>query len=409
MNRQLHIEDGVNSHVWERLPQERGSVREQVVDTLWKKTLDLARPKESVADYVENELAWDLDMQKLLRVPRRFKDLTEVLATPVENVPMFYIRSEDNQAFAGMSGVFPTWIVYRDKPEAWKLFVYTGGWSSLTFNSDSSEKILDYYNEEVHRIKQEFGLQSIKTGFSIWEWIKGNNYCLVADTWSQNAFYVYDLNWFWDPTTHISWEDWDNEEIRIYNWIRSRNLFPAWNCPIIELAEKDGVWYFLQYLKTQNTQYADFNINEIPKDYIEADFIRGITPSWGIELTIYNAHHYHEESRPSPTWFYVTNGTNKHPQFRFDIERMTSEVDVVLLWATDEWIDNYGGILNVALYHYGRSMIHKPKLFLILWKSGWYSRDGKFDQVTPRNTEEWISIVVHIISDGKRAIIKRVK
>jgi len=357
-------------------------------------TADLSRlngqPKRTIANYVE---------QNGILVPKRFDTLAELRRFCSNGIA----RSEHTIEYEGASGLL-------DSP-----------WLSELKDIDNEEEILEKeLNGDYTRACIEFYCEYLgisiedfreEISFSFWEYVPGFFVNVIADSAIKDRVHVmssgkgevyYSLvqgekiseNFL----SRLSSEQ-ESEIIkwaRMYREINSFDHFDSNHCPVIELkkAFEDGKTYFLQYHRTRDFSPPDFVLDRQKRsDEVEAMFVRGKTQKGGIdqEVTVF----YRDEDYVVSDEETASFGS-KLDQF----DEVMNRKRKLRLIRRDDSIKAY--LARHTDDHGTRSELFKPEISAVVEPFSLFS------------FEEWKhfihnggSINVHVESDGKRCLVRR--
>lgn len=382
-----------------------------------------------------------------IQVPRIFQSIDSWLNWLVEQPKWkwhgIYLRSEhprDGEVNA-RSGILDSLQIsylseiWTDDPH----FYISGLWSFL-----DRQTLLDdihwAYHENQKKKCEKSWYDISKLSFSIWEYIPGDNYTVVADKNLPWYFFIHPIS-VTDRgirTKRIPEAHADNREkklIDLYKSIQVTNKFGS--TPIIEMQLKyDYSWewdnilktewepYFLQALQTYDGTHSDWSLDrEREPDEQEADFVRWVTPKEGIEvdIEIIPPWAYHRSADLSQEWDTVvkydgfsidTYAYSQEGRIQKFVERIVSNKDEQICIV---WFDKNSGysweqdnFLDMLTMHAGVSVLHKPKLTLVIPNHILYTWWGVRESylVDEDHTYWFWSVRIRITSDGKKAFFK---
>lgn len=354
------------------------------------------QPKKTIADYVE---------ENRILVPRRFKSLRKAKKSGLHII----IRSEHPQDYDGASGLL---------------------WSP-DLNEDLKSKNEKKIKKEVvetaqPRISEYCSLLNIsekkfinEISFSYWEIIEGYNRAVIADSAIKGKYHIicegvspanytiFDngkINSFCNKLPSELEEDLP-KIIELYEEIRNLDKFDSNHCPIMEFQSSidNGKVrnFFLQYHRTRDFEPSDFVIERGPeKNEVKSRVVRGKTPPEGINvkailvygfesLDCYNNWKLSEQEDARMTY------THNRP---FS-EIMSRRRKVNLI--------DYKSLKHI-LTHFLKSTLFKPELSIINSKELYTQEEYSLMLKNARETKTNQTIDFHVISDGRKAYIKRI-
>lgn len=370
------------------------------------------QPKKTIADYVE---------QNGMLVPRRFSSLNEARAS---GLPIL-VRSEHPQDYDGASDL-----------------LFNTDLKNVLEKSDITEE-----NLKIELLKKEgphdpkwyiyvycslLGLDESKfideLSFSFWEKLSGYNRTVVADSSIKGRYHIttdivrelenYTL--FENGRILISAADKLTHEleerlkglIELYEQIRNLDRFDKNHCPLLEIQTIDGKNYFLQYHRTRDFNQAKFELDRDPKDdELEALFVRGATSPKGIEckVTITNPdpNMLLRKYTPYDKWRLpeIEDGSfDNHYNLMFS-EIMVRKRKIQIINGTS----SESVLWQTIVKHISRSKLFKPEVSIVIDRNSIVS-ENEFSKIeeTAKKTKENQYINLYVISDGRRAFVKRV-
>lgn len=383
------------------------------------------QPKKEIGDYVES--------QGIL-VPRRFASLSKAL----ESGKPFIARAEHLQDYAGVSNLFlsPEFDLYAleesKKPDPQGYCVF-GTDENKRFISDVLTPLRHMTQDQFEDVVKRFTIDHTTgvsmyckfmgipleaflgdTSYSYWELLGGRNRTIVADsaipgryhimtsatsdggygyTIVENGNIVKDSSWRLPPDLYTSIPSF----IDTYEAVRRLPRFDRNHCPIMEVQTVGETHYFLQYHRAADSSPSSFALERQPEEEFEASFVRGATPKDGLILRFILHTSFdvrdplvrEEEAGLDFTWNYT---------FR---EIMTRK-RVLNVLSEDSINDISRGI--AAKPHLGASELFKSPLCLALEKK---DRESFIQGFVGSYEEPIDQFNVHVISDGRRAYIKR--
>ncbi|MBI5391182.1 hypothetical protein HZB02_06860 [Candidatus Woesearchaeota archaeon] len=422
--------------------------------------LDLAalagmQPKKNIVRYLA---------EQGISTPKIFDCLDEAIASGKD----ILVRSEHPHEFNRVSGLFSSLsldhsslansktdqslqqaFVKRNEQEGYAAKSYSKFWS----------------------MSQEDLLKDLS--YSLWEKLPGSNRCIVADSAIPYRYHIMasreDASFRYQSYAliehgkevfgnyHQSFRDWDQNiglwysqmiarhapdlipltgyvfsalnwvfakrQIRNPSWLlheyhemislyeRVRSLTDPNNCPVVEMQTVNGKHYVLQYHNGRDFQPAAFVLDRPPEEgEHEAVYVRGATPPEGLtcKTTIFHiAQINHDLSYPQ-----VHEASFLH-RGGIIAEQMARHTKVQFM---GNLLFNKDGTPNMAYEitnsHYARSGLIFPEVALGIPMDRIISREEVSALIhrahQPGQTEDTF-ITVHVISDGRKAYVKRVE
>lgn len=390
------------------------------------------QPKKIVGDYVES--------QGLL-VPRRFSSLDTALGSGMP----FIIRSEHPFEYADASGLLKSFIINEGKIEENKVRAIEGRKSNYAsydmrywwqkefeaisrIGSASQEELekdfVEISSDDIENYCGLLGLdvETFKHGvsFSYWEFLGGYNRTIVADSAIKGRYHIFSIT---DTTPHTpNYTIFDNGTVNSLPWslpneleigldkvvsfyenIRGLRNFDANHCPLIEFQTVNGENYFLQYHRTRDFKEPTFQLNRGLEDgEVKASLVRGATPENGV---VVNTAIYHARNKIEP----------EDAAFNFNLnsafnEVMSSRRQVQFVSLDPPYVTLEGVALELVVKHRPKSIMFKPEVTVVLNRQELLSMD-ELDSITNKmiETEMTQKIPFQVISDGKKAYVKRIR
>lgn len=372
------------------------------------------QPKRTIADYVE---------ANGILVPRRFDSLEEARDSGLKII----CRSEHHQDYDGVSGLLESPCLENE-------------FSDVRTEDELKKKVFEK-DEELKRqasepkINKYCSLLKIdpdafrnEISYSFWEKLGGLNRKIVADSAVKGRYHIVtwqDLPVF--PDERYCYTVFENGRIarrfphevtgklltldcqsviKLYEAVRNLGRFDSNHCPILEVQTTHGKDYFLQYHRARDFDLAQFSLDRKPEaDEIESLFVLGATSPEGIKCSATVL--YAAQVGDSP-WKLVHEDASfdSHDEQVFS-ELMVRKRKVQLIPVT--------GSLDFTLAklacHLGCSKVFKPEVSVFFGEdANLYSPEERrvfFEkaQKTGRNQ----SIGLYVISDGRKAYVKRIK
>ncbi|NDK19672.1 hypothetical protein GW819_02440 [Candidatus Gracilibacteria bacterium] len=372
------------------------------------------RPKFDIAQYVSS--------QNIL-VPRHFSDIDEALDSILDR-SILILRSEHPQDYDGRSGDLPSWEIHKKEGE--KFEVYSEG--QKTSNSGKNiDTIMLLYSRELKKVCTDIGIDPEQVSYSVWEYIPGDNYAIVADMGVLGRYHIYEkkqsagkLYKVLDIDKNDKIPSLYQELISQYEKVRNFERFDPKNCPIMEFQHSCNIQneqeiYFLQYLRTRNQNICDWKLDrEMELGEIKARFVRGVTPPEGIimpfdteqlrfdvslnEFCQYPQKHNEGYVLSSNTASLSRNNNTLNASIESLVQGYKA-ICMVIDRATEAVAQ--GDIWKILQDHTGRSFIHKPEISLAINHD-----DGKI--LFPGLNRIKEHAYIRVVSDGDNAFLKRV-
>lgn len=408
------------------------------------------KPKEDIARYVES--------QGIL-VPKRSSTLKEVLASGRD----FIIRSEHPQDYSGASGITESLVIKIDEIEKAKLKAQKlpDGIDWYKEDGKSGLSLYDFGNSIIANLDR-FGQGKIenaikklsgpfiklysdlinekptdvenKIGFSYWELIHGKTQVVVADSAIENKYHIFQNDISGLSRFYYNYSVYENgieqksvtfgkdqsgidnplELISFYESVRNLPLFDSNNCPTIEMVSDKNETYFLQYLKGRDFKPVEFVLDKpLGKKQVEASFVRGATGPNGIVCDTkfwYSASGLDVELEDEDASF------DFHWNSVFS-ELMTPRRKVQFSIAND--FNHF--IMKTIDTHLQKSKLFKPQVSILLTDENFlkifpeFKRPSRWRQKDTNTFLKRLGVTeyedfrakLHVVSDGRRAIVKR--
>lgn len=373
------------------------------------------KPKRTLGDYVE---------QNGIFVPKRFNSLDEARAS---GLPII-VRSEHQQDYDGVSGMlesltldrFPEEITDEQSLKEY-LFtrkVYDGG--CLNISEGSIKDYCTLLNLNVVNVMKE-------VSFSFWEHLRGFNRTIMADSAISNRYHIMTSNH--DKPRIYNYTIFEGGKIdrefimdlpsilkdglleltTSYEKVRNLPNFDNNHCPIMEFqTTSDGKNFFLQYHRARDFEPSRFKLERSLIDgEIEIPFVRGATSPKG---EVYRATTYYHGHMTHKEWTLQDENCSFDMHYRkMFTELMVRQRGLQLIPMS---ADNkpYFTLLGFVVEHKNRSQLFKPKVSMIinleLLKKYPEEISDWYEQV--KATGQNHSLNIYAISDGRRALIRRV-
>lgn len=390
------------------------------------------QPKAEIANYVES--------QGFL-VPKRFETLNAALSSGRP----FIIRAEHPQDYAGASGIVDSWVItdelrniafdalHSENSNQFYPQLHVNNARKLHQSTlvnihnlpqqDVEKNIIKYSNTSIkefcrlRNINQDFFESNIS--FSYWELVDGNLLKIIADSTIPKRFHVF-LSPQEGYSASAAYYMYDSEKERLffggqklrtsipnflerYKSISSLPKFSKAHTSVMEMTEKDGKIYFLQYLKSRPFSFSNFVLDnqQILKGGIEADWVRGATPSEGV---ICNTKFWYPNEAIDLSLSKEDSSFDFHHNFIF-AELMTEMRKVQFVMHTSlAMMPQYVSVRK----HLPVSKLFKPPVSVYLSRP---TLEKLVPELKDRNLPGELSdfsVKFHIVSDGNRAFIRRV-
>lgn len=354
------------------------------------------QPKAEIADYVESNG---------ILVPRRFETEKQARNSGLEII----CRSEHPQDYAGFSGLL-------NSPRL----------DNFGEMNKSSKKQLENYCILTGTSKEEFLSQ---LSYSFWERLEGDNCKVIADSSLKNRYHMFIRSAYFlvEDSRIISKFDTEGVEdpevakiINFYEQIRTLDRFDPNHCPVIEFQQVDRDLLFLQYHRIRDFEESTFSLNrEANSDEIECEFVRGVTSKDGVEVKCQVATYNNKLdiftgeienirllNKRSEAFFAV--GANPFPELVNEIQSRERIANFLtqMKYRCGENIDL--GFYMPIRGHDSISAIFKPQLGIAVPYDQLFTRDDVNTLYKKaKQTKEDQFVDVHVVSDGRKAFVKR--
>jgi hypothetical protein len=363
----------------------------------------LGQPKATITDYVK---------QNGILVPRRFATLAKAKASGLEIIA----RSEHLQDYNGASGLLgsPKLEHYPDVTSEEKL-------KENIFIKRIKRGPIGLYcrllGTDLNQFKQE-------VSFSFWEFLPGLNRSVIADSSVQNRYHVMTTfpetngcNYaifengkiekeFCNPLSELLKENL-GKLIETYESVRNLPRFDRNHCPIMEFQTVGSKDYFLQYHRTRDFEAAGFVLDRPPKKgEIKVPFVRGATSSKGMKckVTVYYAD-------PKGEWHFNTDNEDGSYDFHYNYSFSEIQARKRKVQLKDDNVCLDMSLLKVIAEHTQKSKIFKPQVSIIHNFDDVLLTGETYDDFLEQahSTGKNSCMNLYIISDGRKAYIKRLK
>ncbi|MBI2629935.1 hypothetical protein HYW76_02445 [Candidatus Pacearchaeota archaeon] len=364
------------------------------------------QPKRVIGEYVES--------QGIL-VPRRFMTLKEAR----ESGLLIIARSEHTQDYDGLSGLLRSPVLQGED------FGNVGSEEELKTKvlaepecgTSMHRQMCNFTKYDEDRFKAE-------TSFSFWEMLGGFNRTVVADTAIPDRHHVMTYlssegKWFFNyaivenssvaqefikPLTPELKEGLP-ALIEFYEKVRHLGRFDRQHCPIMEIQTVGDKNYFLQYLRTRDSQPATFRLERELKDgEIEAPFVRGATPSTGADykVTVYYAN--------QDSWGFELQGEDGSWDNHFNHVFSELQVRNRKIQMTSTRGDVWWELMKYVVHHLQKSKLFKPEVSVIANMEDFFVNGEDTSKIyqSTKNGQNY-SMMLNVVSDGKRCLMRRLK
>lgn len=354
------------------------------------------RPKKTIGDYVASQGIF---------VPRRFASLEEI--GEAEAFHNTLVRSEHPDEYGGPSGLLKTKKL-EDLVDVSD--------DAITRELINNPEIIETYCRLTGIDKFHFLAQ---VSFSFWELLRGYNRTIIADSAVKGKYHITTTDPENEKGSYSIYEDGKITNygyplpsavrrqvpalVEVYERVRHLPRFDQNHCPLMEFQTVGGENYFLQYHRTRDFKQARFSLDKTPRaNEVEAWFVRGVTPARGIRIKVL-VHSW--EGDDCRSWILPDEGGSLEIGEAEVVSEIMSRRRKVRIIETDELEEPlYATIKN----HLGRSQLFKPAVSMMIPKNKLLS-EGENETLWQRTirTRKNQYVHVHLISDGRRAYIRR--
>jgi hypothetical protein len=385
-------------------------------------------PKKTIADYVE---------QNGILVPQRFDSLAEGRKS---GKPIF-LRSEHPQDYNGMSGLLDSFSLTNSWYKAMDS-ISVDEVKQIFFEKSQNKHghPLYYYFCKFHGLDVDEFKKEIS--FSVWEELSGVNRTVVADSSIKGRYHIMSFKYeiprvinyciaengkvvrqfVFDLPKEL--ENGIEKLIDAYEKVRNLPRFDSNHCPIMEFQTVNDKNYFLQYHRTRDFSPSEFTLERaIQEGEIEVPFVRGATPMEGRnhKVTLYYA--------GSRDWSMIPE--DEDGSFDFHTNWIFS--DMQFKKRKLQAISDMTEIFYIVAQHHTKSQFFKPEISTIVppetvLKNNEVLCSGNFadgQKYSPRDPilksgetvfnfyEEAKKghntyMMLHLISDGRKAFVRRI-
>ncbi len=368
---------------------------------LWERSRLNGQPKRTIADYVE---------ANGILVPKKF----DTLAEAKKSGKQILLRSEHPQDYDGASGLFKSKTL-SELPD-------TNDEKMLRSELLKVEKEIffprvycSYLGLDLYQFLQDFS-------FSFWEKLDGINRAVVADSSIRGRYHIMTNSD--DNVSYIILENGKialstpmkdycsigelNELVFLYERVRNLDNFDSNHCPIMEFQTFSGRHYFLQYHRARNFEEKIFILNrELEDDEIQVDVVRGATPEEGFICKTTARYSAWESLGDYEKWSvseFEEGSFDMHYNYVFT-EIMTRRRRLQVLAPLDINVILFG----LAIEHTQRSQLFNPEVSIIVSRLERLIAEEEMETFfcRARETGEDQYVTLRIISDGRKAYVKR--
>lgn len=365
------------------------------------------QPKKTIGEYAK---------ENNILVPRIFENLKDGR----KSHKGIFLRSEHQQDYNGISGLFESLRPSFETPGGFcprglktmedikrEYFKF----EESTKNNPFFKKYCYYLDKDEEELKEE-------ASFSVWENIKGANRAVIADSSIPGRYHIISAeglmwNYLIFENGKIVKENLDplptelkkglKKLIETYEAIRNLDRFDANHCPIMEFQTHKGKDYFLQYHRTRDFTESEFTLDRNPrKGEIEVPFVRGATPKKGMvcKVTLYYGNQRTGDLKPE-----IEDGSYDLG-FNHVFSELRTRKRKIQLYSKKNMENAYNDLVEG---HLGKSKIFKPQVSIIHHLNDICSNEEGSDicrKSSLSGKNQYIDL--YVISDGKKAYIKRI-
>jgi hypothetical protein len=189
--------------------------------------------------------------------------------------------------------------------------------------------------------------------------------------------------------------------IETYEAVRNLPRFDPNHCPIMEFQTSHGKDFFLQYHRTRDFDPVKFELTRQPIDgEIEVPFVRGATPPEGITARVAFQYAGAFEGKLQLR-DYEEGSWDIHYSHVFP-ELMVRKRNLQMIYMSSQSNLDFN-LLKFVVHHEQRSKLFKPRVSVIHKIEDIITHEDR-----KRESDEDQYVNVYVVSDGKRAFIKRV-
>lgn len=372
---------------------------------LENKTRLKGQPKRVVGEYVESEG---------ILVPRRFSSFDKAV---VSGLPVI-ARSEHEQDYDGCSGLVDSVCLdkeYEEEKITSESMLEAKVFSDREYGEKLYKQFSRFTGRDANQVKSEFS-------FSYWEKIEGLNRTVVADSAIKDRYHVMTYGEKMHNYTLIDVENETlsfgssltpelqkglRELINFYEQIAHLGKFDSKHRPTIEVqTDTKGRNHFLQYHHTRDFSSANFVLDrEKESGESEAMFVRGATNKEGMDcrVVVYyagGADFSFQDQGEEGSWDLHWNKVFPELQAR------QRKLQMLNTHAGKEDLDFE--MLSLAVGHTYRSKMFKPAVSIISPIKNYLSQEDIKSLCNFARTGKNACIDLHVVSDGRRAFVKRI-
>lgn len=361
------------------------------------------QPKRTIGEYVESEG---------ILVPRRFSSFDKAVASGLPIIA----RSEHEQDYDGCSGLVDS-VCLNEEYEGDKITSESMLEAKVFSDKDCGEKLYKQFcrftGRDIAQVRSEFS-------FSYWEKIEGFNRTIVGDSAVEGRYHIMshgpkvfnytlvDVNGktqsFGRPLT-TELQEGLPELINFYEQIAHLDNFDSNHRPTIEVqTDMKGRNHFLQYHRTRDFCPVNFVLDrEKTSDEIEATFVRGATGKEGMDckVVVYyagGADFVFENQGEDGSWDLHWNKVFPELQVRNrKIQMLNAHSKADLDFE----------MISIAIGHTYRSKVFKPQVSLISSFGNYFNQQDTGSLYKSTKTGRNACSDFHVVSDGRRAFVKR--
>jgi hypothetical protein len=377
------------------------------------------QPKRTIADYVE---------QNGILVPRRFANFREAKRAAETGIKVF-ARSEHAQEYDGVSGLLDSCKLdpRTVDNERQMLGLITRETLFHEEKFKSAAEFLDFLRIYCKFLGISIGKFRKEISASYWEHIDGYNLAVVADSAIAGRYHVVtnnkkgrrdDVIVDGGSTTFLGYSEWLKTGnplkeltriIELYEEIRHLSRFDPNHCPIMEFVTVDGKDYFLQYHRTRDFEPATFELSRaVQADEFEAQLARGATQSIDgetIQTLIAPTKVITLRAQLYDATKGMMSGSAQASAFHPIIADLLARTTHFQTIRCEE--PTYESAVD-AFNHMKRSLFFKPKISVICEDELVGLEERIKLRRRARETGQDQYVTVHVVSDGRRALLSRV-
>lgn len=423
------------------IPVQVEEVREEIWQRLERKDRFLenppSKPKEEIADMLAASLR--------TLVPRRFKNLANVLEAVRQGYEIV-IRSEHLKEYAGAAGLLASYTLSAEKMAKGKQFCAEKGseidwnyfyenFTSLNVRTHVENKIFGSIETTDQKTFEEnlkkMSLPDVRhycellgldvdefykgISYSYWEKIGGLNRSIIADSAVIGRYHILSKNTdgacfhnycivdsgqiVFDKPNPLTGElkNGLEEVIAFYERIRNAEGFNPAHCPLIEFQTHEARNYFLQYHRTRDMDPCAWRLKRgLEENEFKAAFVRGATPPEGIILDV--------------TMYYPRGGYTvqdaEDGSFDFHYDRIFSEIMSRRRILNFNTLDLLKLVHSCVVDHLPKSKLFNPKISISIPYGNLPQGLIKKLLKQTRETGNPARVKTRVVSDGREAYVK---